>query len=106
MPTNIPFIDAHITDIKSLCDANGVKSLYLFGSAVSGNFDERKSDLDFFVEMKTQANPLVKGEYILSLWNGLEKSFNKPVDLLTTDSVRNPILREEIEAKKMLVYEA
>jgi predicted nucleotidyltransferase len=104
--SNIPLIERHFSEIQNLCDANGVQSLYVFGSLTGGSFDEKKSDLDFFVEMKNQNNPLVRGEYILSLWNGLEKTFNKPVDLLTTESVRNPILREEIEAKKVLVYEA
>ena len=106
MPTNIPLIQKHITEINSLCSTFGVKSLYVFGSVVSGSFVEDKSDLDFFVEMKSGINPLDKGESILELWNGLEKTFKKPVDLLTTESVSNPILKDEIESKKILVYEA
>jgi len=106
MVSKIPLIEKHFTDIRKLCDSNGVRALYVFGSVVSGKFDSAKSDLDFYVEMKNQSNALIQGEHILSLWDGLEKAFNKPVDLLTSDSIHNPILRAKIELKKVLVYEA
>lgn len=98
-------INEHISEVNSLCKFYGVKSLYVFGSIVHGRFNN-KSDLDFVVELKTQSDPLIVGENLLSLWNGLEKTFARPVDLLTQDAIKNPILKKEIERTKVLVYEA
>ena len=95
-----------MNDLNQLCKSYGVKSLYAFGSVVTTKFDEKKSDVDFLVELIKQKDPLVLGENMLNLWNGLEKAFNRPVDLLTLQSIKNPILKEEIEKTKVLIYEA
>ena len=36
---------------------------------------------------------------------GLEDLFQRPVDLLTESSLRNPYLRAEVERTKMLIYD-
>ena len=42
---------------------------------------------------------------MLDLWDKLEVFFGRKVDLLTLRSVKNPMLREEIERTKVLVYD-
>lgn len=79
--------------------------LYLFGSALTPRFDPARSDVDALVTL-LPAPALVRGEALLNLWEELEILFGRRVDLLTPDSLRNPILRAEIERTKKLIYDA
>lgn len=85
-----------------LCKSHKVKELYAFGSVVNGNFTD-KSDIDLIVEID-EINPVFRGKLILSLYNKFEKLFNKKVDLLTFNSIRNPTLEEYIGTSKKLIY--
>jgi hypothetical protein len=42
---------------------------------------------------------------LINVWNGLKAIFQRPVDLLTPQSLRNPYLRDEIERTKQLIYD-
>jgi len=86
----------------ALCKQHQVKELYAFGSVTNKNFTDQ-SDIDLIVEID-EPNPLYKGKLLLSLYNKFETLFNKKVDLLTFDSVRNPILEEYIGTSKQLIY--
>jgi predicted nucleotidyltransferase len=86
----------------ALCKTHRVKELYAFGSVVNGNFND-SSDIDLIVEID-EPNPLYKGKLILSLYNKFERLFNKKVDLLTFDSIKNSVLEEYIGTTKELVY--
>jgi predicted nucleotidyltransferase len=87
----------------ALCKAHKVKALYVFGSAVNGNFTD-ESDVDFLVEIN-ETDPLNRGELLLSLWNELELYCDRKVDLLTPNSLRNPYLKESIDSTKRLLYD-
>ena len=52
-----------------------------------------------------EPDPLKRGEMLLDLWNKFEGFFNKKVDLLTNDSIRNPILKANIDRTKILIYD-
>lgn len=92
-------------DLYRLCSEHQVKSLFAFGSVVTENFDMEKSDIDLLVEFD-EPDPLKKGEKILSFWNKLEDFFKRKVDLLTNSNIRNPYLKQSIDATKVLIYEA
>ncbi len=104
MATFLPILAKSRNQLAKTCRACGVRNLYLFGSAVTADFDPERSDLDFFVEMNTLP-PLERGENILQLWNELEALFNRPVDLLSDTAVQNPYLKRQIDATKVLVYD-
>jgi len=99
MVTNINFKSS---EFISLCKSHKVRELYAFGSVVNGNFTD-KSDIDLVVEID-ESNPLNKGELLLSLWDKFENYFNRKVDLLTPDSIKNPYLKESIDHSKKLIY--
>ena len=81
-----------------------MKSLYAFGSSVSNNFKEESSDIDLLIELSTE-DPIQRGENLISLWDKLESFFQRKVDLLTSSSIRNPILRKSIDSSKILIYD-
>jgi predicted nucleotidyltransferase len=85
-----------------LCKSHQVRELYAFGSVVNGNFTD-KSDIDLLVEID-EPNPIRKGKLILSLYNKFGNLFNKKIDLLTINSIKNPIFEEYIGTTKELVY--
>ena len=91
--------------LTALCQHYGVAQMHLFGSAATPRFDPAHSDVDVLVTL-LPAPPLVQGEALMGLWDGLENLFGRRVDLLTPDSLRNPILKAEIERTKQLLYDA
>lgn len=95
--------DLYSKNFIAICKAHKVKELYLFGSAVNGNFTD-KSDLDILVEID-ESNPLVRGELLLSLRDALEHYSDRKVDLLTLSSLRNPYLSESVNNTKRLIYD-
>jgi predicted nucleotidyltransferase len=88
----------------TLHDNAAVKRFYLFGSALTSRFDENRSDIDVLVETE-DISPEEKGECLISLWEDLEKLFNRKVDLLTESSLRNHYLAREIEQTRKLIYD-
>lgn len=87
-----------------ICKQHNVKEVYAFGSSITEAFDPQKSDIDLIVELNLK-DPIKYGETLLELWDELEAFFNRKVDLLTEDSIHNPILRKNIEATKRLIYD-
>jgi predicted nucleotidyltransferase len=88
----------------ALQDNAAVKKIYLFGSVLTPRFDEISSDIDVLVETE-DISPEEKGEYLIALWDDLERLFKRKVDLLTESSLRNPYLEREIVKTRKLIYD-
>jgi predicted nucleotidyltransferase len=86
----------------TLCKSHRVKELYAFGSVVNGDFTDQ-SDIDLLIDID-ENDPLNRGELLLSIWDKFEHYFNRKVDLLTFNSLRNPYLKESINKTKKLIY--
>ena len=93
-----------LTDFRSLCQNHEVKYLYAFGSSVNDKFDILSSDIDLLVEID-DADPIERGEKLISLWDSFEQFFHRKVDLLTDSSIHNPYLRKSIDSTKILIYD-
>jgi predicted nucleotidyltransferase len=91
--------------LTAVCENNkAVKRLYLFGSALTPHFDDKVSDIDVLVET-TDIQAEEKGEKLIMLWDNLEALFNRKIDLLTENSLKNPFLKKEIEQTRKLIYD-
>jgi len=93
-----------LTDFKDLCIEHRVKTMYAFGSSITNSYDPLTSDIDLLVEVD-YADPIERGEKLLSLWDKLETFFKRKIDLLTDSSIRNPVLRKNIDNHKILIYD-
>ena len=91
--------------ISQICQKHKVTSLFAFGSSVRTDFNNKTSDIDLLVTLNFD-NPVEKGEHLMELWNELEQLFEKKVDLIVNTSIKNPILLQEIESSKKLIYAA
>jgi predicted nucleotidyltransferase len=95
-------IDNNIESLKRLCNIYNVDKMYLFGSALTSNFNE-KSDIDFLVKFK----PIELSKYFenyIDFKENLQSLFGREVDLLEEQTLRNPILIKSINRSKELVY--
>jgi predicted nucleotidyltransferase len=87
----------------TMCKTHKVKELYVFGAVLNGNFTD-ESDLEMLVDID-EADPLIRGELLRSLLEGLEAYCERKVDLLTPSSLRNHYLLETINNTKRLIYD-
>lgn len=97
-------IQARLDEFASICKRHKVDQLFVFGSAVKGPIDEKNSDIDFLVQID-QEDPIERGECLMNLWTALESFFHCEVDLLTESSIENPVLKENIDHTKVLLYD-
>lgn len=98
------YIDNNGPELFEMCQQFQVRSLYAFGSATNDHFDQNNSDIDLVIEISAE-DPIQRGEALIQIWDRLEKFFKRRVDLITLSSLKNPILRANIEKNKILIYE-
>ena len=98
-------VEQQMKTIEALCRRFQVSRLELFGSAVSGEFNPRSSDLDFLVEFKG-LRPGAYADAYFGLLEELQRIFRRNVDLVVARSVRNPYLLESIQRSRALLYAA
>jgi predicted nucleotidyltransferase len=101
---HMPFIDQHITEIESLCSKHGVQKLYAFGSVLSDRFSD-DSDVDFLVDFSGIDLSRYADNYF-ELKFALEETLQHAVDLIEEKALRNPFLKQSIEANRQLLYAA
>jgi predicted nucleotidyltransferase len=92
----------HIDQIKILCTAYDVKSLFAFGSVISDKL-KTDSDIDLIVDINTD-DPINYADNYFNLKEQLEDLFNRPVDLLEDKALKNPFLKKQIDNTKVLIY--
>jgi predicted nucleotidyltransferase len=95
-------IDNNIDNLKKLCVTHNVEKMYLFGSSVNSNFNE-KSDIDLLVKFKHIELSKYFDNYI-DFKEKLESLFGREVDLLEEQTLKNPILIKSINNSKELIY--
>lgn len=95
-------VESNKEKIRRLCQMHKVKALFVFGSAVKSTFT-KESDVDLVVDF--DGVDLV--EYADNYFNlkfALESLFNRRVDLLEANGIRNPFLKRQIDSEKQLIY--
>lgn len=92
-----------IKALKTLCQSHEVKSLYVFGSVLTNQFDET-SDIDFIVDFHTE-DPIEYSDLYFSLKAKMEELLGRNIDLLELRGIKNPYLLSEINQTKSLVYD-
>ncbi|MBK6901276.1 MAG: nucleotidyltransferase domain-containing protein [Saprospirales bacterium] len=100
-----PYMAQRMDQLSELCRKYGVSRLYAFGSVVSGTFDIKTSDIDLQVELLPIEDPISKGLTLFELWDELEVLFERKVDMLTDQPIKNPFFRKALEETKILVYD-
>ncbi len=89
--------------IADLARAYGVRSLDVFGSAVTGTFNAETSDIDFIVDF-ADMTPGIAKRY-LDFAEALERLLGRPVDLMFAGPISNPYLRQSVQVSRARVFE-
>jgi predicted nucleotidyltransferase len=95
-------IDKNKDNLNKLCTLYHVEKMYLFGSALNANFND-KSDVDLLVKFKPIELALYFDNY-MRFKEKLESLFGREVDLVEEQALRNPILIKSINKSKELIY--
>ncbi len=96
-------VEQNRAKLIELCENHNVKELYLFGSILTEKFNE-KSDIDMLIQFSVLDLSKYFDNY-MDLKEKLESLFQRPIDLVENQSIRNPIFRKVIDKEKKLVYE-
>ncbi|MCX6865330.1 MAG: nucleotidyltransferase domain-containing protein [Verrucomicrobia bacterium] len=92
-------------EIFALCAGLSVHELRVFGSAVTGRFDPLHSDIDIVVDFYDPQAPGIADRY-MALALGLEAIFQRPVDVVTKQAMKNPVFRSIVGTTSELLYAA
>lgn len=94
-------LSAYKNEINALCANHKVRCLYAFGSVLP-NFNTN-SDIDLIVDFKE----IDVKDYSDNYFNfkfSLQDIFNRPVDLLEEQAIKNPYFKQVVNQTKELVY--
>ena len=96
------FLGSYKEQLADLCSQYNVKTLHAFGSVLSDKFGEQ-SDVDLIVDFDKQS----VNDHFLNYFDfkySLEDVFQRKVDLMEEQPIRNSYLRKNIENSKVLLY--
>jgi len=92
--------------LKEICGNHFVNNLFLISSTTGDGFDEAQSDIDLVVEFNNKLKPIYFTDNYFSFTRSLEMLLGRKVDLFSYRALKNPIIIEEIESSKVLLYAA
>ena len=95
----------HAKQLRAIAKRRSVRRLAVFGSALTEEFDSTRSDIDLLVEFDP-LSPVERADAYFGLLADLEALFGRPLDLVERSALRNPIVRETVEASQVIVYDA
>jgi len=90
--------------LRGPCRHHSVSRLQVFGS-VSRGLETPDSDVDFLVQFQDMP-PREYARHYFELLHGLEDVLGRPVDLITTGSVKRESLKRSIQEEAIVLYEA
>ncbi|GGG63862.1 nucleotidyltransferase family protein [Edaphobacter dinghuensis] len=91
--------------IQDLCQKYHVRRLGVFGSALRDDFNPAQSDIDFVVEF----GPLSISEYAdnyFAFHHALSDLLGREIDVISSQNIRNPFFRRELETTQETLYAA
>lgn len=95
-------IETYQQRIASICQKHRVKSLSIFGSALTEYFSE-SSDVDFLIELDGAADGMKR---YMNVKFELEELLSRHVDLVMPKAIRNSRIKEYIFSNIRTVYAA
>jgi predicted nucleotidyltransferase len=95
-------LSVYKNEINALCANHKVRTLYAFGSVLTPNFNTN-SDIDLIVDFK-EIDVKDYADNYFDFKFSLQDIFNRPVDLLEEQAIKNPYFKEALNKKKVLVY--
>ena len=89
--------------VVQLCKKYSINELSIFGSSIRGDFSQN-SDIDILVSFKKNSEITLFD--IMDLEREFSNLFNREVDIVEKESVRNPIRKNNILSTREIIYAA
>jgi len=102
----IALIERSRAKIEQVCKRFNVSRLEVFGSAIDGDFDDARSDIDFLVEFAPHQDLGPWLAHYFDLKNELEKLLGRKVDLVMPKAIRSPYFLREVNRTRTPLYAA
>jgi predicted nucleotidyltransferase len=97
-----PLLEQHWDELRCLCESIGVRRLAVSGSVTRSDFGPDR-DVDLLVEFDDVDKPGYTDRF-MRFAEDAETILGRPVDLLTTHSLRNPYLRRRVESEAVEIH--
>lgn len=101
----IPSVEQHRDQLAELCRRYHVQRLEIFGSAVVAQDEDDPRDLDFLVAFHP-TDGMGPADQYFGLLESLSALFDRPVDLVCSNVIRNPYFLREINRSRVELYAA
>jgi len=101
----LELIEHYRAEVDALCRRYNVRWLELFGSAVTGEFHPATSDLDFLVQF-LPLQPGTRADAYFGLLHGMEDLFQRKIDLVMVEAIKNSWFQQSIDRQRTLLYAA
>jgi predicted nucleotidyltransferase len=98
----IDLVTDNLEEIAELCRKYGVRKLEVFGSAATGEWDPKTSDIDLIYEFSDVSPGLVKR--FLEFADELEVLFGRCVDLIEDRPFENPYFRYSVRKSRKVIF--
>ena len=95
-------IEQHKQKLNQLCMDHHVKQLYLFGSILTEKFNE-ESDIDMLIQFSKIDLKDYFDNY-MDFKEKVESLFNRQIDLIENQAIKNPVFRRVVDREKQLIY--
>ena len=96
------FFSPYNQQINELCQQYNVNRLFAFGSVLTDSFNEQ-SDVDLMVAF----NDIPVEKYADNYFDfkfSLQDIFNRSVDLLEEQAIKNPYFLQNVDSNKQIIY--
>ncbi len=95
-------IESNLEKVIEICKTHFVERIFVFGSILSDKFS-KKSDIDFLIKFQG-VDLLEYFDNYLDLKNKLEILFDRNIDMVEEQTLRNPYLIASINRNKKLLW--
>ncbi|WP_128548022.1 nucleotidyltransferase family protein [Larkinella soli] len=93
-----------LSEISCILKENKVKRAYAFGSVCTDHFTDQ-SDIDLLIAFDEGLDPVTYGQNYFTVLYAMESLFERPVDLVTERSLKNPYFIKVMNQTKIPIYE-
>ena len=97
------YLQPYLNDIRSLMRRYDVSDAYVFGSAAKGTMHS-DSDVDFLVSFAPGLDYERYDDNYFGLLYGLQELLHKNVDIVASETVKNPYFLQSINETKVSLF--
>jgi len=97
----LPKIEINDKKVSEIASSYKILELYIFGSALRQDFTD-KSDIDLLIKLSKDSGYSIFE--LIEIKSKFEKLFNRKIDLVEIDGLKNPFRRAEILKTAKKIY--